>query len=279
MNKRNLFVVCGIMAVSALWGASVPYTLQCRTKVIRGDSVSYENRTYTYAFNVEVISDTAGRKPESAKWGKPFIAAVPEERYSIRLHNPLPVRAAVNLTIDGLSSITGAPAAPASGKKWIIEPNSYVTIRGWQVTGSEARRFFFTSKEDSYAAWRSNSWGKDLSVNCGVIGAAYFWSKNDMETWFERNPVVEEVMIAQSRDSKKSTAAASAVRSESKSVAGTGMGEKESHSVSVVAFKYDTGMYRTQQAVVIYYDFPPSPPRPAPFDEGYAPEMPAPAKR
>ena len=41
-----------------------------------------------------------------------IVLAEPEERYSIRLHNPLPVRVGVNLTLDGLSTITGKPAVP-----------------------------------------------------------------------------------------------------------------------------------------------------------------------
>lgn len=275
MRKRCLLLsVFACLAVPMLWGAVVPYSMQCRTKIVRGGSVFYENRTYTYSFIVEVISDTTGKKVESAKWGKPFVSASPDERYSVRLHNPMPVRVAVNLTIDGLSSITGAPVSAKDGKKWIINPNAYITIRGWQVSGSEARRFVFTDKEDSYAAWRANAWGKDLSVNCGVIGAAYFWSKKDMEDWLEKNPVIEEVIIAGADRDIAGKSARASVRSEAPRTAGTGMGEKEDHRVTMVAFNYDTGMYRTDQAVIVYYDFAPIPPRPNPFVEGFAPEMP-----
>jgi hypothetical protein len=269
MNKiMARFFVWGILGGAVLQAASVPFTFECRTKIVRDGEAAYENRAHTFTFVVEVIPDEGGIKAESMKWGRPFILAEPQQRYSIRLHNPLPVRVGVNLTVDGLSSITGKPAAPAKGKKWIIGPRSFVTIRGWQVSGEDARRFYFTSKEDSYASWRSNTWGKDLSVNCGVIGAAYFWAKGDVEEWFERHPIVEYTRIAESDRMNKAEAAAPSLRQQ----AGTGMGEKESHPVRHVQFNYDTGMYTTTQAVLIYYDFPETPPRPKPFEEGYAPE-------
>ncbi len=275
MNRTLALIVVIILGAGALTAATVPYTFQARTKIVGGDRVRYEVRPYTYHFRVEVLSDETGPKRESVRDGKPFIEAVPQERYAVRLYNPLPVRVGVNLTIDGLSSISGKPVGPSKGKKWIIQPHSFVTIRGWQVTGDDARRFFFTSKEDSYAAWRSNAWGRDLSVNCGVIGAAYFWSKDDMEDWLEAHPVYEPVYrdeIAQ--DGMSRSKAGVPAPSVERQQAGTGMGERESHPVRNVEFHYDTGMYKASQAAVIFYDFAATPPRPRPFADEYAPEMP-----
>ena len=273
MNRTLALIVIVILGAGALSAATVPFTFQARTKIVRGDRVRHEARSYTYHFGVEVIADETGVKPESRRDRKPFIEAVPEERYAVRLYNPLPVRVGVNLTIDGLSSISGKPVGPSKGKKWIIQPHSFVTIRGWQISGEDARRFVFTSKEDSYADWRSNAWGRDLSVNCGVIGAAYFWSKDDFEEWLEEHPIHEPVYreeISKDEAMRQKAAAPSAERQQ----AGTGMGERESHPVRNVEFHYDTGMYKTSQAVVIFYDFAPRPPRPDPFPGGYAPEMP-----
>ena len=192
----------------------------------------------------------------------------------------------MNLTIDGLSSISGVPCRPDTGPKWIIEPYSYITIRGWQVNGQDSRRFFFTSKDDSYASWRSNTWGRDLSVNCGVIGAAYFWSKADLENYFEQHPVYEYTRrpgpFSNIWGGMKKDDAAGCVNSpaaqdrclEAKEKAGTGMGEREANPVNQVRFDYDTGMYKPHQAVIIYYDFA-SVPQPQPFlSMNYAPEMP-----
>lgn len=277
-------ILIGGLGVGTAWTATKDFTFSCRTKIIRDGHAVYEVRPYTYTFRVEVISDDAGTKGESWKDGKPFVTAVPEERYSIRLHNPMPVRIGVNLTVDGLSSITGGPVSPSKGKKWIIQPNSYVTIRGWQVSGDDSRRFFFTSKDASYAQWRSNSWGKDLSVNCGVIGAAYFWSKDEMQEWLDENPIYKytyredrQGLEKDEISARKSQNVAPSAEGAPRPQAGTGMGEHESHPVRHVDFHYDTGMYRVNQAVIIYYDFPPTPPpppKPNPFPGGYAPEMP-----
>jgi len=275
MNKMLMLLVAIVLGTGMLAAATVPFTLECRTKVDRGGNAYHEVRRHVYAFNIEVISDRTGRKPEYVRDGKPFIEAEPEERYSIRLYNPLPIRVGVNLTIDGLSSISGKPTGPSKGKKWIIQPNSFVTIPGWQVSDGDVRRFFFTSKESSYASWRSNAWGRDLSVNCGVIGAAYFWSREEMEDWFETHPVYEPGYREEiSKDEVSRQKVGASAPSAEKQQAGTGMGERESHPVRNVAFHYNTGMYRAAQAVVIYYDFAPEPPRPRPFTDDYAPEMP-----
>jgi hypothetical protein len=289
MNKTILTAMMMLGLAGAASAAVQNFSFNARTKVIRDGSAYFEIRPYTYAFTVEVTSDDEGIKAESRKNGRPFIAARPEERYSITLHNPLPIRAGVNLTIDGLNSITGEPTSPSKGKKWIIDPYSSVTIRGWQVNNADARRFYFTSKDSSYATWRSNSWGRDLSVNCGVIGAAFFWSDDEMEDWLARNPVYEYTQNYRGDDTKEkdqisgmmhkslsANEAQAAPPAAQRQKAGTGMGEHESHQVRHVNFDFDTGMYRVDQAVIIYYDFisRPIPPRPQPFEDRYAPEMP-----
>ncbi|MFH1783428.1 MAG: hypothetical protein ABH868_00805 [bacterium] len=283
MKKTAILLIASIISTlipRPSQAASQYSPVNCRTKIIRDGIVRYEKRDHGYNFLVEVISDETGRKYETSKDGRPFITAKPEERYSIRLHNPLPVRVAVNLTIDGLNSITGEPSKPSDGSKWIIDPYSYVTIRGWQVTGSDARRFFFTGKEASYAKWQSNSWGRDLSVNCGVIGAAYFWNRRELEDYFEQHPLYEYTRKHNSfpgmSDAKKQRCAPSAEREEmaaDEMKAGTGMGERESHPVTRVHFNYDQGMYKAKKAVIIYYDFAKVQPLPDPFPN-YAPEMP-----
>lgn len=286
MNKISL-LLSGCLLISLITMPAVAadknFSFRCRTKIIRDGIVRYENRPYTYNFLVQLISDETGTKYELPKNSHPFVSANPGERYSIILHNSMPVRVAVNLTIDGLNSITGKPCRPADGSKWIIEPYSYITIRGWQVNGQDARRFFFTTKDESYAKWRSNSWGKDLSVNCGVIGAAYFWSKKDLEKYFENNPIYEypkkprpfSRWFGWEKEEAGFSAPCLEDRAEIKKKAGTGMGERESHPVELVRFDYDTGMYNPRQAVIIYYDFADVCPQPKPFlGMDFTPEMP-----
>jgi len=278
-------LVISALFVGSSSAATQPFGLRCRTKIIRDGVVNYENRSYDYNFLVQVISDNEGYKSEALRYGKPFITAQPQERYTIILHNPLPVRVAVNLTIDGINSISGQPCRPNEGSKWIIEPYSFVSIRGWQVNGQDSRRFYFTSKDDSYASWRSNSWGRDLSVNCGVIGAAYFWSKTDLENYFEQNPVYEYTRrpgpfnnlfgLRKDATGGASSPACQEGSLDKKEKAGTGMGERETNPVEMVQFRYDTGMYKPHQAVIIYYDFAQAPPVPQPFlGMNFAPEIP-----
>ena len=158
-------------------------------RVIVDDGASrVEPRTTYQPFSVEVVGEDGADKPESSRSGRPFVAAAPGERYSLRLHNPLPVRVAVTLTVDGLNSISGKPSGIADGQKWLLEPFSTVVIRGWQVDQGESRRFFFTDKPKSYAKWREGQLGKDLSANCGVIGAAFFWNQAELDRYYEANP-------------------------------------------------------------------------------------------
>jgi hypothetical protein len=126
-----------------------------------------------FPFEMEIIGDKTGRKAEVYKDGLACITAQENEKYRIRVKNPLPVRVAVALSVDGLNTLTGQPSGTADGRKWIIEPYKTLEIRGWQVNGDEARRFFFTRTKKSYAAWREKKTGLPLSENCGVIGAAF----------------------------------------------------------------------------------------------------------
>jgi hypothetical protein len=237
-----------------------------------------------YPFQVQILSDAGGFKTEQAKHGRPFITAEPDERYSVRLYNPLPVRVAVNLTIDGVNTLSGKPSGISDGEKWLLEPYASVTIRGWQINGAEARRFFFTDKPKSYAKWRGDSLGKDLAANCGVIGAAFFWNQNELDQYWQAHPIMEQPELQSKRSmifdhlsnegvsgERLMPALAQAKKMQD---AGTGMGERELNPTTQVDFQYDTGMYKLSQAVVIYYDFAQEP-VPNPFPElSYAPEMP-----
>lgn len=284
MKKSVFFAAIVLLIAHQATGAERPMKVSALTKIVDGNRTWRENRSYAYAFQVEVISDDEGRKREGRRDGRPFIEAYPGEEYRVRIHNPLPVRVAVNLSIDGLNSLTGKPGTPEGGRKWIIEPESWVDISGWQVSERAARRFVFTSKSESYATWRSDSWGRDLAVNCGVIGAAYFWSQRDLDEYFEAHPVIIRRIRRYeapqtSKDMSRApmgSAAQNEGRPEEEQRAGTGMGERQSNPVHQVRFDYDRGMYHAAEAVIIAYDFAEERRRrPRPFeDQGYAPETP-----
>jgi len=302
--RFNKMLLVGLLALGATnaQAAQQNFNVQYRLAVMQDDQLMHQTKHQAYGFRVEILNDEEGVKPESFKNGHPSITASKGERYSVRIYNPLPVRVAVNLTVDGLNSITGQPSGIADGQKWMIDPYSSITIPGWQITDGEARRFFFTEKPKSYAKWRGDETGKNLSANCGVIGAAYFWNQEELNQYYDDHPIyrysqsfstlsnarvkkeyksmasgaacadagsVDSRMSAQTEVNSDIRPSAPAPQEQ----AGTGMGESESHPTVQVAFNYDAGMYSLDQAVVIYYDFANiTSPNPFPA-EGFAPEM------
>ena len=291
-------VLAGMLALQALKGveaAQQNFNVPYRFAVMQDGQLLHENKHRFYGFRVEILSDDCGVKAETFQNGHPSVIASKGERYSVRLYNPLPVRVAVNLTVDGLNSISGQPSGISDGQKWMIDPYSSITIPGWQVSGGEARRFFFTEKPKSYAKWRGDETGKDLSANCGVIGAAYFWNQGELDQYYDQHPFYRYSEDSMSYLPRKKECRAKALDGfacanaalgndlnlnaapaapQAQEKAGTGMGERESNPTTEVAFNYDTGMYSLDQAVVIYYDFAPTP-RPNPFPAvAYSPEMP-----
>lgn len=294
-NKKSLAVLLAL-AASAAQAAQKDYNVRYRSAIFEDGALTHEIRRQNFGFRVEVVDDAQGVKSEGSKNGYPFVTAAKGERYSVRIYNPLPVRVAVNLTVDGINSISGKPSGISDGEKWMIDPYSSVTIPGWQVNSGEARRFFFTDKPKSYAKWRGDELGEDLAANCGVIGAAYFWNQDELNQYYEDHPAYHYTRKAQPYDSEafslgekkalngpsRASEAAGADYNMAQSApapapeeqAGTGMGESQSNPTYQVDFKYDTGMYRLAQAVVIYYGFDETP-RPNPFPSlSYAPEMP-----
>ncbi len=287
-NKMLLIALLALGA-SNTQAATKQQDVKYRLAIMEDEGLVHETRRQPYSFRVEIVSDNEGVKPETYRNGRPFITASRGENYSVRLYNPLPVRVAVNLTVDGLNSITGKPSGISDGQKWMIDPYSSVTIPGWQVSGEDARRFFFTDKPKSYAQWRGDEMGKDLAANCGVIGAAYFWNQDELNQYYDTHPIYRysqhpypySTSRAKSCESLSNAPACAGAmmdremkKAEPEEQAGTGMGERESHPTVQVEFNYNRGMYSLDQAVVIYYDFSKTP-RPNPFpDLSFAPEQP-----
>jgi hypothetical protein len=288
MNKLSaLLSVLLALPLASLQAAYQTMAAPSRQLIIEDGSSRYQPVQPSYIFRMELVSDNDGVKPETFKNGRPFVAAQKNERYAIRLYNPLPVRVAVNLTIDGINSISGKPSGIRDGEKWMIDPYGFITIRGWQVNSNEERRFFFTDKPRSYAKWRGRQLQQNLAANCGVIGAAYFWSQKELDAYYDAHPVymnnqpVSRAACA-SNFRMGASMADEATRDRldlarpaeaKKEKAGTGMGERERFATTQVAFDYDTGMNTLSQAVVIYYDFAEAA-LPNPFPAlGFAPEM------
>jgi len=106
--------------------------------------------------------------PEYWHDGISYIEALKGKEYAIRLTNHMNYRGAVALSVDGLNTIDARHTTAYTARKWVLEPHESVVISGWQVNYHNARRFFFTTEEDSYAKKLGQT--SDL----GIISAVLF---------------------------------------------------------------------------------------------------------
>jgi len=118
-------------------------------------------------FRVDLLVD-GYPKPVYYAQGIRYVEAIKGREYSIRLHNPLGVRVAVALSVDGLNSIDARRTDARSAQKWVLGPYETITISGWQTSMQNARHFYFTTEEQSYAQWLGKT------DNLGIISAVYF---------------------------------------------------------------------------------------------------------
>ncbi|HKR01975.1 MAG TPA: hypothetical protein VJT09_14940 [Pyrinomonadaceae bacterium] len=118
-------------------------------------------------FEVEVL--VGGRPLEEYRArGRHYVEALDGAEYELRIRNPLGVRVAVALSVDGLNTIDARRTSAWEASKWVIEPYGSITINGWQMSSSRARRFYFTTERDSYGAKLGQT------ANLGVISAVFY---------------------------------------------------------------------------------------------------------
>jgi hypothetical protein len=118
-------------------------------------------------FRVDVL--VAGRPLEVLHArGRRYVEALEGEEYELRVYNPLPVRVAVALSVDGLNTIDARRTSSWDASKWVIEPYQTIHISGWQMSSNRARRFYFTTERDSYAARLGRA------ADLGVITAVFY---------------------------------------------------------------------------------------------------------
>jgi hypothetical protein len=169
--KRMMLVTGLAMAVVALMGLALKVgsrNAQATGEVNFEPIDSYpESVVAANGFSVEVLVD--GRPlAEYAARGRRYIEALENAEYEVRVHNPTGSRVAVALAVDGLNSIDARHTSAWDGHKWVIEPYGTIHVRGWQMSGESARRFYFTTERDSYAAKLGQP------SNVGLITAVFF---------------------------------------------------------------------------------------------------------
>src|SRR5258706_2257007 len=116
---------------------------------------------------VAVLVDGRGLTEYAAR-GRRYVEALEGAEYEVRIHNPLGTRVAVALSVDGLNTIDARHTSAWDAHKWVIEPYGMISVRGWQMSSDNARRFYFTTERDSYAAKLGQT------ANLGVISAVFF---------------------------------------------------------------------------------------------------------
>ncbi len=118
-------------------------------------------------FELDVVAGGA-RLEELAARGRIYVEAVEGEEYELRVRNPLPVRVAVALSVDGLNTIDARRSSSWDASKWVLEPYQTIRVTGWQMSTQRARKFYFTTERDSYAARMGRT--SDL----GLITAVFY---------------------------------------------------------------------------------------------------------
>jgi hypothetical protein len=195
-------------------------------------------------------------QPRYVHGGRWYVEALKGSEYAIRLRNPYSVRVAVALSVDGLNTIDAQHTTASGARKWVLEPYQTITISGWQISRSEARKFEFTTEPNSYA----QALGK--AANLGVISAAFFRERvaavateSTNRDSARREPQARSAPSSASPVPLGDTAGAGMsadARKMNQEYAATGMGDRTGHAVTFVNMDLEP---TPAQTVNIRYEF------------------------
>jgi hypothetical protein len=205
----------------------------------RGGTYATEGAGYS----MELLVDGTPLQEYAAR-GARYIEALKGHEYSVRLCNHTGERVAVALSVDGLNSIDARTTTAAAARKWILGPYETITLDGWQTSAATARRFFFTTEEQSYGSWLGRT------KNLGLVAAAVFREKTHPFVTLQgggrrdepqRQSVEGNASGAPAPEAmqKDSTSGESRMRSQPATpsdLAATGIGSETSHPVVQVFF-------------------------------------------
>lgn len=237
--RRLLWTLAGAtFLLTALLGTGTAVLLRGTTaaaqnsqnnRVITSKRVRYPN------FELDVLVD--GRAlTEYSESGRLYVDASQGAEYELRLRNPLPDRVAVALSVDGLNTIDAEQTSAWNASKWVIEPHETITISGWQMSSERARRFYFTTERDSYAAKLGRK------ANLGVITAVFYRekgrpipiTKGEMDTSGPVPAAEPQLRAESSRDSRAATGIGRSVRHDVRTIDM----ELDSHPAAELTIRY-----------------------------------------
>ncbi|HEX8845514.1 MAG TPA: hypothetical protein VF791_12760 [Pyrinomonadaceae bacterium] len=210
-------------------------------------------------FEVQVIVNGYPLEEYAAR-GRYYVEALEGEEYELRIKNPLGVRVAVALSVDGLNTIDARRTSAWDASKWVIEPYGTITINGWQMSSSRARRFYFTNERNSYGAKLGQT------ANLGLISAVFYREQRPVvivtpprpRRPYENDPVERdeskrrsEAPSSQGRDSGAAKSAEAYPRPDDESAA-TGIGRNVRNDVHWINMNLQS---RPAAEVAIRYEY------------------------
>lgn len=161
-----VLLASAVLAVSRGLGATESFT-RWNLSSANTEMMSEPAAISTNGLELEVLVNGVSLQEYLAR-GRRYVEALEGAEYEISLRNTLPTRVAVALSVDGLNSIDAKHTSAWNASKWVIGPYQTIRIGGWQMSSERARRFYFTSERDSYAAKLGQT------ANLGLISAVVF---------------------------------------------------------------------------------------------------------
>lgn len=185
--------------------------------------------------------------------GAVYVEALKERPYAIRITNPLPVRVAVALSVDGRNTIDARRTSASGATKWVLGPYESAVISGWQVNGDTARQFTFTTETRSYAAFLGDT------ANLGVIEAVFYRERQPEAitcgSCDQQPPPPPAASVqggAEGSTAPRNQSKAAPAPAPSREMAATGMGDAVSHPVDRIDIDLES---RPAARVRIRYEY------------------------
>lgn len=187
------------------------------------------------SFSVELVDEVGRVLPTFTHRGRTYVLGTPGQRYLVRVRNGSPDRAEVVVSVDGLDTISGAPAAWRR-RGYLVDGHRTLTVDGFRLSEEAVAAFRFSSVARSYAALQGDA--RDV----GVIGVAVFRERERPAppALAAREPRAEAAPrpgAAPERDAARSSAAGGEPADAARPGLGTAFGEEHASHVRRVPFE------------------------------------------